>query len=320
MSNVPPVGTQFDVSSMLWSVGPAAAVIGTAALAYKYVANKIGKPAMAMEQRRTTIFTPFTSLFRQDPVVAKTIFNPQLTARLEDIADSTKDIKAGHAYFQHVILFGPPGTGKTMAAKQIARESDMDFIMMSGAELTQFIKSKDHVTELNSLLDSAENGWNPTVVFIDEVEGLAKHRKLLDHEHVELLDALLSRTGTPSKKLMLILATNRIEDIDSAVLSRMSHKIEIGKPELEERIAIIQQYAKELFPDAFKYFDEESIQQIAMKTEGFAGREIFNLINAIRAADSRLVSEQRLPQDKFDQIVDAFVDQENNLRKQLASV
>jgi ATPase family AAA domain-containing protein 3A/B len=251
----------------------------------------IGKPKMALEQRRTHFLTPLANMItKKQKKTQQAFFKPEIEERLRQIAASTKNIQNNKAYFRNLLLYGPPGTGKTMVAKKIAEDSDMDFISMSSGNLTQFIKRKEHVSEFNRLFDAAEKGYKPTLVFIDEAEGMAKHRDLLDQEHVELLDAYLARTGTPSKQVMVVLATNLKSHLDAAVLSRVSDQIEIDNPELEQRIAIITQKAKELFsPSTYqKFFSSKSIQEMAKKTNGLSGRDLFYLVNALSSLEGTL--------------------------------
>lgn len=310
-------------SSHSWSMGrsyiPLLLALGITTtglpLVYNYVYQRlianIGKPKMAIEQRRTTLFTPITSLFSKPSsgLARKVSLTKGTAERIDQIAASTKQIKQNNAFFQNVVLAGPPGTGKTMIAKQLAEKSDMDFIMMSSGNLTQFIKRKEHVSELNALLDSAESGSKPTLIFIDEAEGIAKDRGMLDHEHVELLDTLIARTGTPSKKIMLVLATNRLNELDSAVRDRMSHEIEIGNPEYAQRVEIISQYADELFAHSANYqkiFNAGAVQIMAKKTEGLSGRSLFNLVNSLFSQESTSKNRQ-LSQEMVDKTISHFV-------------
>lgn len=283
-------------------------------LAMQYIYQKlllnIGKPKMAIEQRRTTLFTPIKKvLFGEPPKSSnKAIFNKDVTEQINQIISTTKNIQTNRAAFENIVLYGPPGTGKTMIAKKIAEDSDMDFIMMSSGNLTQFIYGKKHVSELNNLIDSAEKGSKPTVIFIDEAEGIARDRSKLDQEHIELLDALLARTGTPSNKIMLILATNQFNELDEAIKNRMSTQIHIGNPDIEQRIQIIDQYAKQLFeksPNLSKVFNPAGIRKMAEKMDGHSGRSLFYLVNKLYSLEAK--GENRtLTQKQVDSVIDRF--------------
>ena len=224
-----------------------------------------------------------------------------------------------NGFFQNLLLYGPGGTGKTMVAKLIARNSNINYVMMSGGDLAQYIKRKDHVTELNKLISRAQNSSTPTILFIDEAESLARDRDLMQSpEHIELLNAFLNHTGEASKKLMIILATNRIEDIDPAVLSRMDHKLHIAPPESLERKIIIDQYIPKFFSkeEQKTFFTEEKVKEICGKIKVFTGRTIFKMINAMSGKKSA-TKGNKLTTTLIDSVVDSFVRQEKEVKELL---
>lgn len=295
----------------------------------KVLLHNIGKPALAIKQHKITYLSQIKdkiteTLIEQNLIDApepltKPIFKKEIENKIEDIVRATNNIKRNDAFFQNVILYGPGGTGKTMIAEKIAKEANMNYIMMSGGEFGQFIKRGEHVTELNKLLSAADNSSTPTIIFIDEAESLCRKRNKLDQDHLELQNALLNRTGTPSKNVMIILATNRVTDIDSAILNRMTHKIKIDVPGMEERAEIIDLYAKEFFLDykeRTEFFNPEQIQEFARKTEKLSGRNLFQIINSI-FAKKVTTDDNRLTQEIIDRTIDEFVEQETELDAQL---
>lgn len=266
---------------------------------YERLKHNIGKPALALKMRQYSWLSelnPFKA--RATEKAPEPIFNPEITRRLKEIIATTTNIKNNRGYFQNVLLWGPGGTGKTMISEMMANNSDMNFVMMSGGQLGQFIKRGEHVSEVIKLFKTANSSSKPTMIFIDECEALCKDRaKGLDLEHTEILDTFLNLTGAPSKKIMLVMATNRIEDLDPAALSRLDHKIYIGPPGLEQRSKIISMYAKQFFEEfpeeLVRFFSQEKTDELASKTEGFTGRAIFKLLNSIVAkkmqtADNKL--------------------------------
>lgn len=289
----------------------------------KVLIHNIGKPPLALKQHKITwlnTFAPKINPFAKAPeVLAKPVFKPQVEEQIQSIVNATNNIKKNNAFFQNVILYGPGGTGKTMIAEKIAKEAGMNYIMMSGGELGQFIKRGEHVAELNRLMNAAEKSSNPTIIFIDEAEGLCKNRADLDQERLELQNTLLNRTGTPSKKIMIILATNRLQDIDKAILNRMAHKIKIDLPGLEERVQIIDMYTQQFFSDEnerAEFFGQEAVQTMARKTENLSGRSLFYIINMIFAKKGG-TSDNRLTQSIVDATVDEFVRQEKEVSELL---
>ncbi len=244
----------------------------------------------------------------------KPIFNATTQEAVNDIISSTKHCKTHGGFFENIILFGPGGTGKTMISKFIAKNSNMNYMLMSGGDLAQHIRRKEHVTELNKLFEKAKSSSGPTIIFIDEAEALCKDRSLFkDDEHIELLDAFLNHTGEPNcaKKIMLVLATNRLSDIDPAVLSRMDHKIAVNPPELEQRVQILELHAKNFFSknEIQNFFSNEKLLQLAKATDGLTGRDLFKLLNMI--SNKKAATEKNvLTQDLIEKMIKRFMNQE----------
>lgn len=229
----------------------------------------------------------------------KPVFHKELNETIENITKSTYNLQKHGGFFQNVLLYGPGGTGKTMISKFMAKNSNMNYVMMSGGDLAQYISRGEHVTELNRLFEAAKASSTPTILFIDEAESLCRDRNnITKSELIELQNAFLNHTGEASNKIMLVMATNMVEDLDPAVLSRMDHKLFIGPPKLNERKQIIQNYLPHFFTanEIKDLFTNEVVGSIATKTEGLTGRTIFKMLNAIQgnkksSADNRLTKE-----------------------------
>lgn len=300
-------------------------IAGTALpLAYNYIyavmINNIGKPKLALKSRLTTWLSPLIHLYSPPDLTPapKPIFNQEIEDRVKDIIDSTKNIKNNKSFFQNAIFYGPGGTGKTMLAEMIAKNCDMDYIMMSGGELGQFIKRGEHVTRFNQLWMAAEASKKPVVIFIDEAEALCGSRDKMDQAHLELQDSFLNKTGTQNKKIMFILATNRMKDLDPAVINRATHKLHIDHPGLVERGKIINMYVSQFFENVEERnmaFTPSVVLNMAKKTDKFSGRTLFQMINAIFA--KKISSKDNcVTKEMIEQTVEVFAQQEALLRKQ----
>lgn len=235
------------------------------------------------------------------------ILNETLTKQISEIALSAK---MNHAYqlpFQNLLLSGPPGTGKTMIGKMIAKESGFNYVLMSGAELGQYIKLGTHVTEVNRLFESITNSRTPTILFIDEIDSLCPNRMTgLEIERTELITAFLNHTGTENRNFMLIGATNTPELIDPAVISRMNRKLTIGLPEQAERKRILLQNIQKYFPKkSERAFFYTKLDEIAKRTSGLSGRNLSSLILAI--ASAKWSHNSSLNDKMIDNLVDEFV-------------
>lgn len=173
-----------------------------------------------------------------------------------------------------VLLYGSPGTGKTMIAEALSNEISAKFITISGP---QIISSRVGETEkkMREKFEIAENSA-PSVIFIDEIDAIAPDRektnrqysKRMVHQLLTLLDGIKNNDD-----IFVIGATNKIESIDDALLrgGRFGKKIEVGTPNREEREDIINIYMDEVDSDV-------STDYIAQNTTGFVGADIEELI------------------------------------------
>jgi hypothetical protein len=304
------------------------AYVGTP-LVLKYLYEKafiaLGRPKLLIESRKITWLTPFFNrcqrvtdyIFGRKPA-PKAIFCADLQRRVNELTTATKNILKNKGFPQFLLLYGPPGTGKTLIAQEIARNTGMNYVSMSGADLAQYIKAGKSVHELNVMLDRAYNNWSgrPTIIFIDEVDALAGRRDKMDQEHVELLNALLQKTGTPNKRIMFISATNRLDSIDEAWLNRNDRVWYVGPPGLSERVAILRLYVDHIFDkkavEKEQFFRDGQLTGIALKTSGLTGRGLFKLVNAIHCKKST-TPDNKLTIRLVNQTISDFVTQERQL-------
>lgn len=257
------------------------------------------------------------------------IFDAELQTRVDNLTTAVYNTYRNGGYMQNLLLYGPGGTGKTMIAKYIAKNSNMNYVMMSGGDLAQYIKRGEHVTELNKLFADAKNSHCPTIIFIDECESMCGDRDDMDRsELLELANAFLNHTGDPSKKIMIILATNRpistkensLDDknkkksLDKHILTRMDHKWHIGPPEQAERKKIIELYLPRFTTPLERkiFFTEEMITNIANQTEEFTGRMIFKMLNAISSMRAT-TKDNKLTGKMIIDTINIFVKQESEV-------
>lgn len=300
---------------------------------YQKASHQIGSPQLATETYQHTIFTErvenaASAIFGIKPNAEKKkmpVFNPEITRRILDLNSSTQHIRKNGGFFQNVLFYGPGGTGKTMISEYLAANSGMSYIKMSGGDLAQYIKRGEHVTELNKLMDKMNLSWRPWsarpwILYIDEADSLCRNRsEIPSAELLELQNALLNRTGTQSTKFMLILSTNRMEDMDEAILTRLDHKIYIGPPAESERFKIIKSYLPQFFlaSEQKAFFTDPQVQKIAKETNGLTGRALFKLLNVI--ANKKFATPNRkLTQPMVDQSLRDIIGQEKELERRRA--
>ena len=169
----------------------------------------------------------------------------KLEADLRTAARSIENAKRNHAPLRHIMFHGPPGTGKTMAAQLLARHCGLDYAIMSGGDVAPL--GAQAVEELHKLFAWARGSSRGVLLFIDEAEAFLGSRGRGNvSEHLRnVLSALLYHTGTQSTQYMLVLATNRPQELDSAVLDRVDISMYFPVPDAAQRARLVYSYLHE---------------------------------------------------------------------------
>ena len=178
-----------------------------------------------------------------------------------------------------ILLYGKPGTGKTLIAKAIAGEANVPFISMSGSEFIEMFAGLG-ASRVRKLFERARK-LAPCIVFIDEIDAIGSRRtggSGAESENNQTLNQLLvEMDGFSSEETIIVLAaTNRPEMLDKALLrpGRFDRQITIPTPDLKGREEILKLHSKDK-----KFAEEVSFQSIAEDTAGFTGAELANILN-----------------------------------------
>lgn len=258
---------------------------------YHYAKTLLGIPTLIRESSRVGKLKSL--LFPQKPTNLLSslddIILPEKTKQeIQTAGNIIAQMHNNNMEYQHMLLYGEPGTGKTLIAKTLATLSGMDYAILSAADFLQF-KTSDGIQKMHEIFDWANNGDRGLILFIDEADALFSDRTKSDESKVALINTFLSHTSDCSNKFMLILATNHKDVLDSAVKNRINKEIEIPLPSEKECYKLFDLYMNKCIINhptqpliVDKNVTNEFKHTVAKKIEGLSGRIIKQLISEIR--------------------------------------
>ncbi|KAL1558412.1 hypothetical protein AAHA92_08884 [Salvia divinorum] len=175
-----------------------------------------------------------------------------------------------------ILLFGPPGTGKTMLAKAVATEAGANFINISMSSITSkwFGEGEKYVKAVFSLASKIA----PSVVFVDEVDSMLGRRENPgEHEAMRKMknEFMVNWDGLRTKdkeRVLVLAATNRPFDLDEAVIRRLPRRLMVNLPDAQNREKILGVILRneEFAPNV-------NLEAVASMTDGYSGSDLKNL-------------------------------------------
>ena len=197
--------------------------------------------------------------------------------------------KAGIRGIKGVLLYGPPGCGKTLLAKAVAHETKSNLITIKGPEvLSKWVGESEK--NVRDIFKQARE-LKPAIIYFDEIEALSRARG--SHAGSASFDNVITQILTEmdglesSRDIIIIATTNRPDLVDSAFLrpGRFDRVLYVPPPDYDERIKILEVHTKRM-PLA----KDVSLKKIALMTDDYSGADIENLC---REAGMQAIREQK---------------------------
>ncbi|KTF85448.1 hypothetical protein cypCar_00000955 [Cyprinus carpio] len=196
-----------------------------------------------------------------------------------------------------VLLYGPPGCGKTLIAKATAKEAGFRFINLQPSTLTD--KWYGESQKLAAAVFSLAIKLQPSIIFIDEIDSFLRSRSSSDHEATAMMKAqfmsLWDGLDTDYNCQVIIMgATNRPQDLDSAILRRMPTRFHVNQPNVKQRNDILKLILKNENVETAVDFGE-----IAKQTDGFSGSDLREMCRDAALLCVRDFVHQESPDEDF---------------------
>lgn len=222
------------------------------------------------------------------------IFDASVKERLEEIEEKTRNIR-DHIYqgqkitYDNLLLYGNPGTGKTLFAEILADKTNMDILKVTAASLLQ--SGVEGIKYFDELITMANKSKYGVIIFVDEADALFVDRDTLkpDSDHYKVLNHILAVTGSGSNKFMLIAATNHAYVMDPAMGRRFQDRVLMPLPDANTRKELLHIYMDEqLFNEknrsaqfisaANSILTNAKIKSIVEQTAGLSHAEIKDMV------------------------------------------
>lgn len=239
-----------------------------------------GKNAMSFGKSRAKLLTQDKKRVTFSDVAGCDEAKEEVAEIVEFLKNPKKFLDIGGRIPKGCLMFGAPGTGKTLLAKAVAGEAKVPFFSISGSDFVEMFVGVG-ASRVRDLFEQGRKNA-PCILFIDEIDAVGRQRGAglgggNDEREQTLNSLLVEMDGFDGREGVIIMAaTNRPDVLDSALLrpGRFDRQIVIDLPDLHGREEILKVHAKKI-----KLDKSVNLSDVARNTSGFSGADLENLLN-----------------------------------------
>lgn len=274
-----------------------------------------GKSAMSFGRSKARLHDPSKNKVTFADVAGADEEKEELTEVVDFLKNPQKYSELGAKIPRGIMLFGAPGTGKTLLAKAVAGEAGVPFFSISGSDFVEMFVGVG-ASRVRDLFETAKKN-SPCIIFIDEIDAVGRHRGAgmgggHDEREQTLNQLLVEMDGFgPNEGVIVIAATNRMDILDPALLrpGRFDRRVVVMRPDIKGREAILQVHAKGK-PLAI----DVDLNEIAKMTPGFTGADLANLLNEAALLAARRGSKEIIYTDISEAVFKVVIGTEKKSR------
>ena len=294
-------GSSFSIINLLFYLGMGAGIIFLIVIVSRSMkqSQSSNNSAIDFTKSRAKLNKMTTTTFKD--VAGLDEEKEELKEIVDFLKDPKKYTEMGARVPKGVLLYGKPGTGKTLLARAVAGEAGVPFFYTTGSDLVEMFVGVG-ASRVRDMFKNAKK-HAPSILFMDEIDAIGRQRGTglgggNDEREQTLNQLLVEMDGFGQNSgIIIIAATNRPDILDPALLrpGRFDRQINVSTPDIKGREEILKVHARNK-----KISKEVDFKQVAHQTPGFTGADLENVMNesALLAArenkpeiDNKLIDE-----------------------------
>lgn len=266
-----------------------------------------GKSAMNFARSKAKMQNPAEQTVTFKDVAGCDEAKEELQDIIKFLKNPKKFQRLGGKLPKGVLLYGAPGTGKTLLAKAVAGEAGVSFFSASASEFVEMFVGVG-AARVRDLFDQAKKNA-PAIIFIDELDAVGRRRFAgigggHDEREQTLNQLLIELDGFESKQgIILMASTNRPDVLDPALIrpGRFDRHVSVPAPDLKGREEILKVHAKKV-----KLGEDVNLATVAKGTPGFVGADLANVVNEAAILAAR-ADKEAVTADDMDEAIERVI-------------